>query len=249
LTLLLEEAEKIAETNESLYNTLCRAAQVLLCAHLEGYVKDLVKNSLEDINHYSDFKSANKFLKRKTCEYFVLLDPEQRTGEKPHAKVTELNTLFENSGMKFKKEYFGSDENANPKASVLEKIAKQYGIKDFFTELKKSRLDLVFSNTNSENQILRDSIQSYVLSGTSHYPYTIELEFLEINPGKISSDNLWDAFLSNVLKRRHDIVHGNEMENSTGHTTIETDIVKVQILIYAFTVFICSKCKPNISDV
>ncbi len=69
--LILEEAKNNFESNNSLYKALCRSAQVLLSAHFEGYLKDLVKNSLEDINQFSTFKYSNIFLKKRMCEYFI----------------------------------------------------------------------------------------------------------------------------------------------------------------------------------
>lgn len=244
--LIIEEAKANFEVKDLLYKALCRSAQVLLSAHFEGYLKDLVKNSLDDINMYSSFKNSNIFLKKRLCEYFITTMKEEKPSKENHLKTKELINVFDNLETKFKREYFFYTENQNPKASVLDKIAEQFGVKDFFKQLKKSNLDLIFSNTNAENVLVCISIKNYLLETTDNYPFTTTLDFLEIDDLKIASDNLWDAFLSNLLKRRHDIAHGTEIDNSAGHATIEEDKVKVQILMYAFTAFICTMVNPVI---
>ncbi len=242
--LILEEAKSNFENNDLLYKALCRSAQVLLSAHFEGYLKDLVKNSLEDINQYSTFKDSNIFLKKRLCEYFISAGKDDKNSKENYQKTMELIGVFDNLETKFKREYFFYTENKNPKASVLDKIAEQFGVKDFFKQLKKSNLDFIFSNTYSENVEVCLGMKNYLLETTENYPFMTTLDFLEIDNSKADADNLWDAFLSNLLKRRHDIAHGTEIDNSAGHTTIEEDKVKVEILMYAFTAFICTKTNP-----
>ena len=244
IDIILNEAKANFETNEQLYNTLCRSAQVLLSAHFEGYLKDLVRNSLDDINHFSSFKNANYNLKKILCEHFIFSNKEEKKGKEAYNRICELISVFESLDTKFKKEYFTYNDNHNPKASVLDKIAEQFGIKDFFKQLKKSNLDLIFSNTNVDNIEICNNIKNYLLSSTENYPYNTELSIFEIDEQKANSDNLWDTFLSEFLKRRHDIAHGKEIDNSVGHSVIESDKVKIEILGYAFTAFICDSVKP-----
>lgn len=242
--LILDEANNNFERNDALYKALCRSAQVLLSAHFEGYLKELLKNSLEDINNYSSFKSSNNFLKRRLCNYFLIIPKDEKNSKLHNQKVTDMISLLDNLDTKFKKEYFFGSENNNPKATILDKIAEQFGVDNFFKKLKKSNLDLIFSNTLPENIRKRDELKSYLLSKTSSYPFSVNLDIFQIDEAKSSTDDFWDAFLSGVLKRRHDIAHGTEVENSVGHRTIESDKVKIEILIYAFTVFICLQCNP-----
>jgi uncharacterized Rmd1/YagE family protein len=241
---ILEEASKYFEVQNDLYSSLCRSAQVLLSAHFEGYLKDLVKNSLEDINHFSSFKNSNKALKRRHCEFFLMPRRDEKNGKAIHQKIESLISEFDDLDTKFKKEYFSYSDNKNPKATVLDKIAEQYGIKNFFKKLKQSNLDNIFSNTKSENIELRNSIRNTLLVNTGDYPYSINLDFLEIDATKDSTDNLWDAFLSELLKRRHDIAHGRETENISDYSEIESDKVKLEILIYTFTAFVCMNTNP-----
>jgi hypothetical protein len=244
IDLILEEAQKISVTNQDLYNALCRSAQVLLSAHFEGYLKELVKSSLNDINHFSNFKSASFDLKKRFCEHFISPNKDEKNSKRHHQKITELIEVLENLDTKFKKEHFSYDENSNPKASVLDKIAGQFGIENFFKKLKKSNLDIVFSNTNADNIALCERIKNQLLQSTEEYPYKLEKSFLEIDEDKPDSDDFWTVFLSDLLKRRHDIAHGREIENSVGHEIIESDKTKIEILAYIFTTFNCEKTNP-----
>ncbi|MBT1710752.1 hypothetical protein KK062_21100 [Fulvivirgaceae bacterium PWU5] len=242
--IILQEARQHSDDNADLYNSLCRSAQVLLCAHFEGYVKDLVKNALEDINLYSDFRSSRSALKRRHCAYFVRVNAEEKDSKEHNKRVLELISEFEGLNAKFKKEIFSYSDNQNPKTSVLDKIAEQFGVKNFFKQLKKSNLDLVFSNTHTENLQLCQEIETLMLQRTSVYPYQTDLGYLEIDSEKSDSDNLWDVFISDFLKRRHGIAHGAELESTVGHSTIENDKTKIKVLLYAFTSFICIESNP-----
>jgi len=244
IDLIVNAAKGVFESDNSLYNSLCRSAQVLLSAHFEGYLKELIKNVMEDINQCSSFRHSHKQLKKRVCEYFLVSNNEKITNEK-HIKIQELIEIFEELNIKFKKEYFyGGTENKNPKASILDKIAEQFGVNVFFNQIAQSNLDLVFSDTYQSSVQRCSQIKSYLIEKTTGYPYQIKKEFLEIDSEKRVTDNLWEAFLSDMLKRRHDIAHGTEIESSVSHHTIEFDRVKVEILLYAFTILICIQCNP-----
>lgn len=244
IDLILLEAKNTTSTNPKLYSALCRSVQVLLLAHFEGYTKDLVKNSLDDINKFSSFKASNPALKKVFCQHFVIIDAEDKNSKAAHAKIKEFIEFLDTLDTKFDKNYFSYKDNENPKISVLNKIASQYGIENFFKQLKQSCLDLVFSNTNSENISMRDSLKEYLLKATITYPYDVDLKFIEIDKDKSTDDELWDTFISNLLKRRHDIAHGREIENSVDASVIENEKIMLEIVLYAFTLFICVNSNP-----
>jgi hypothetical protein len=246
IDLILNEAKKHSENNQDLYDALCRSAQVLLIAHFEGYLKELVQNVLKDINHFSSFKVSNKSLKRNHCSYFV--DPLNENSKLHNQKILELIKLFDNLDTKFNYKYFFSS-NKNPKVTVINNIAEYFGIRDFIKYLSKTNLDLVFSNTNKVNIKKCLSIKKQIIENTEEYPYKIKLTIFKINENKILTNNMWDTFISDILKRRHDIAHGTEIENVSGHTIIESDKVKLQILIYSITAFICFHSNPVPSSI
>ena len=243
--MILKEAETHFDKNEQLYSALCRSAQVLLSAHFEGYLKDLIKNALDDINRFSSFGVSSNGLQRRLCEHFVISPGEDKTSKINNEKIKKLQEALTGLDIKFKKEYFSYDENSNPKATILDKYAEMFGVKNFFNQLKKSRLDLVFSNTKADNSVICREVEEYLLLSTANFPYTAEISFLSIDDTKSTSVTLWDDFLSGVLKRRHDIAHGRELENSVHHSVIEGDVLKIKLLVYAFTLFVCVIANPT----
>jgi hypothetical protein len=246
IDIILKEAKKNFEKNEPLYNALCRSAQILLSAHFEGYLKELVRNAIEDINTSSTFKASNPHLKRRFCDYFILTSPEIKKDSAVHnEKSTKLINILDNLETKFIKEYIVSYENNNPKATVIDKVAEQFGIKNFFEQLRKSDFNLIFSNTKSDNSKLSTKTKNYLLQKSNSFPYKIKLDFLGINDNAPNSDDLWNAFLSDFLKRRHDIAHGTETGNSVGHSALQEDKIKIQLLMYVFTAFICKNTNPT----
>lgn len=244
IDIILKEAKQNFEKNEALYNALCRSAQVLLSAHFEGYLKELVRNAIEDINTFSSFKNTNTKLKRRFCDYFILVSEKEKNSKLHNDRATKLIDLLENLDAKFVKEYLTNYENKNPKATVLDKVAEQFGVENFFKNLIKSNLNDIFAYTKSENKKLNTKTKNYLLNSTKKYPYKTKLDFLDIDQAKIGGDDLWNAFLSNFLKRRHDIAHGTETGSAVGHATLEEDKIKIQLLMYAFTAFICINSNP-----
>jgi hypothetical protein len=241
LDLLLSEASSHTDSNEKLYKALCRSTQVLLIAHFEGYIKDFVKDVLEDINYFSSFKDSGTKLKFTFCENFVTPKPDGKINEK---KVLELIEVFDSLGQKFNKKYFLFDNNKNPKESIIETITKRFGEDGFFKKMNNSVLQNVFSNTDQENKNLRNSIKSELETAVLNYPYNIPTNFLKVDLSKPITERLWEAYLSEALKRRHEIAHGSP-DNTISHTTIDNEKIKLEILMYAFTGFICQKCNPN----
>lgn len=242
IDLILEEASKYTSSNIPLHDALCRSAQVLLLAHFEGHIKQIVKDCLDDVNTYSSFKESKKHLKQKFCENFIIQGQDGQINQK---KIEELIEILEPLDTKFRKEYFLFKDNKNPKATVLDRIVKNFGVNKFFNKLKQSKLDLVFSNTKEENINLGDEFLNLMLSWTNEYPYKIDFKFLEIDPNKNNSDNLWDSFISNILSKRHNIAHGTDIHNNVSLVELYENKIKIQILIYAISMFICDQCNPG----
>jgi hypothetical protein len=238
--LLIQEAKKIIDCNQQLYNALCRSAHVLLLSHFEGYIKQVVKDCLDDINFYSSFRNSKKALKKRLCENFLLT----KEGKMNEGKMRELMDVFESLDTKFKESYFLFADNKNPKASVLNKIVENFGLADFFKRVKQTRLDLVFSNSLDENIELRNEFLIKLKGWTASYPYSIDFDFLKIDKSKDANDNLWDSFVNNILMKRHAIAHGSEIENTFSCYELEANKIKVEILIYAFAMYICDQCNP-----
>jgi hypothetical protein len=51
LSVLIRQAKAVQDTQESLYNAVCRACCVLMASHLEGFLKDLSTSITRDLNY------------------------------------------------------------------------------------------------------------------------------------------------------------------------------------------------------
>lgn len=241
LEVLLSAASSQLNSSDSLYKALCRSSQVLLISHFEGYIKDFVKDVLEDINYYSNFKNSGNKLKFTYCENFILPKSDGKPNEK---KILELIEVFDDLSPKFNKKYF-LFENKNPKESLIDTIAKRFGEDSFFKKLNNSILQNVFSNTDHENKTLRDDLKAELILAIEEYPYNLAEDFLRINLENPTRDRYWETYLNEVLRRRHDIAHGSP-DNTISHSIIEKEKIKLEILIYSFTGLICKKCNPQV---
>lgn len=243
IDIILNEAQKHYDKSEDIYNALCRSAQVLLLAHFEGYLKDLVKDALDDINYFSNFKNSRIALKRTFCLNFIKPGENGKLNEN---SITKLIETFEVLDTKFSTAPFFYKDNQNPKISVLDRIAEKFGVKHFYDKISNSKLEQVFSNTDADNLKLRDEIKGHIYDNTVNYPYTLDEKFFEFKETteKISEESLWYAFLNDVLKRRHDIAHGKEVNNSVHYTDIVKDKIKIEMLIYVFVYCICQNAIP-----
>lgn len=243
--LLLTAAETCENTDKALYASLCRSAQVFLCAHFEGYLNDLIESSLADVNTLADFKAGNPVLKRKMAEYFTKPadEPNPKGGKEIEERTRELISLFETTNPRYERKHLRLVLK-NPKESVLNKVCSRYGIEDLMDNLMRSKLDVVFSNTNAENRRLANELKQYASRITRTYPYPMRADYLKVRKDEQVSDNFWNTFLNEFLTKRHNVVHGRERTNVDGHSTIRTSKVKLEILIYAFTIVVCAHCNP-----
>ncbi|WP_342331738.1 HEPN domain-containing protein [Pedobacter sp. FW305-3-2-15-E-R2A2] len=239
LNVLLEEADKYVVSQQKLYSALCRSIQVLSVSHFEGYLKDLVKNILDDINANSDFKNSSNDLKFTYCKKFIT---PLATGKLNHAKIVELIAVLENLETKFDANSF-YQSNKNPKESIINNIAENFGEDKLFFKLNNSDLSAVFSNTDPENILLRDFLRVKLLSSVEVYPYIQDDSILNVDQTSLAKDKFWEIFIQAILADRHKIAHGS-MINSVSHTSIASNIVKIEILLLSITYLLSLRGNP-----
>ncbi|HIB8182133.1 TPA: MAE_28990/MAE_18760 family HEPN-like nuclease [Elizabethkingia anophelis] len=237
INLLLNEAEARQE-NTHLYAALCRSIQVLSISHFEGYIKDLVKNILDDINQGSSFKQSSNDLKFSYCRKFVvpLID-----GKDNITKIKDLILVFDELDTKFDSAAFHKP-NKNPKESILNQIAISFGEKRIFKKLNNSDIANAFSNTDYENLILVGELKMKLQDAIKDYPYIEDDTILNIHSTEVQ-DTFWETFIQEILSERHKIAHGN-MNNSTDHNSIRSNILKMEILLISITYLLALKGNP-----
>jgi len=237
--LLLEKAEEYRD-NESLYGALCRSSTVLLVAHFEGFIKDMAKAFIDDLNSYVPFDALPSSLKRTYCAQFISGD-DQANNEK---KIQKLIEVFDSLDTKLKVDPFLFENNKNPSPSMMEKICKNFGVNNFFKMIENSRLDEVFSENRSETNAILIDLKEHVLLTVGNYPYSSNPDVFGISLSNSSVGlrrTLWQTFLDELLKNRHSIAHGSSLLNTQSSEEIDTQKTKLEILQYA-VILIMTRC-------
>jgi len=237
INLLIIEAQQ-RQTDSDLYSALCRSIQVLSISHFEGYIKDLVKNILSDINGGSTFKSSSNDLKFTYCKKFIL---PQHDGKDNHTKIKELISVLEELETKFQSEAFYRS-NKNPKESILNQVANNFGEKQLFKKLNNSEIVNVFSNTDAENIELINILKPKLINSIKDFPYSEDDTILNANSNEVR-DTFWETFIQQILSERHKIAHGS-MDNSIDHNSIKSNIIKIEILLLSITYLLSIKGNP-----
>ena len=237
---LLQTASVNQTTNADLHDVLCRSATVLTAAHLEGFIRDAAKAVVEDVNRFSEFRHLPRIPKRTFCRTFI---PED--GKDANERTEKMVALLEGLETPLTWESFlfdGRKENhKNPSPTMIEKVARNFGIKKIFRLLASSKLDQVFSATPSEIAALKQDLRSHLNSTTAAYPYTVDASLFDLrDPGTTSGPRtLWESFLDQLMLKRHRIAHGSAYDNVDSATELAITKTKVEILQLGVLLTLC----------
>lgn len=98
LDLLIATAKNCAERDEQLYNTLCRACCVLIASHLEGFLKDLTKGLLSDLNYNREgFRNMPAPMKRAFCKKIAFYEGVEE--KEINKRINQLVAFFDNNSV------------------------------------------------------------------------------------------------------------------------------------------------------
>jgi len=223
------------EKNSDLYNSLCRAAIVLCVSHLESFYKDAVKYYLSDMNSIK-FKDLPVAMKRVFCQGFVGHENTKESNE----KVQRLMKEFESHDtFPLSEEYFLPEKNKNPKPSVLESICSSLGAKDLFSKIDRTMFDSVFSMNEKQIERSVEILNKKVKKKMLNFPCKVDSYLFKKIENEIESEprnkknqkrTLWEEFIDNLNIQRHEIAHGNNLDNNSSPKWIITAKNKCRIL-------------------
>lgn len=244
---LLEAAKTAEATDSRLHDAICRSVVVLIAAHLEGFVRDAAKALVDDTNRFSSFKSLPTQSKRAFCKACIPdegKDANERT-EKLIALLDQLDTQIATDQFLISTE---SDGHKNPAPSVIERVARNFGVKRVFKLLASSRLDDVFSCTQPELSAIHSDLAMHLELHTAGFPYAVDTSKFDLHePSGHTTDarTLWETFLDDLMSRRHRIAHGSSTDNNDSVEELESTRMKVAVLQYGFLAVICSSIAKN----
>lgn len=241
---LLDKAKDIRDSEQELYNAICRSITVLIVAHFEGYIKDIIKYVIKDINFSVEFKDLSESIKRTYCTKYLGLNIEKKD-KQYERKINKLIEKFSEENCRISHEPFFYSKNKNPKPDVVRNVFARFGISNVFHCLHESKFDDVFSSSLSEIKTLSESLKPKLLLGIEHFPYQFEGAEYELNKTKCEVKPLWEEFLEQINQKRHGIAHGNEFENVEDVSSLELKKSKVVLLELILTGIISSKITPS----
>jgi len=230
------------ENNEGLFNSLCRACCVLLAAHLEGFVKELSKALISDLQYnLKSFSNMPDAMKRTFCERIAFYEGVPR-GEIDQ-RVRQLKDFFSvNSvAIDFQAFSYKENKNRNPGPDVVNDIFFKIGVPSVLNSISGGRLERIFENDSSLNYSIRRDIRRYISNFYSfpfrRLPENYIFNYRSVKPLSGGNQNdkvsLWHTFIEEVMQRRHSIVHGDTMANETNLSELKRDLEKMEVLMYS----------------
>jgi len=248
--ILVKRASEERHTNTDLYDALCRASVLLIVAHLEGFIKESAKAIIYDLNKFSRFRDSPLALKKTFCKPFV--GALQEEGKDIEARIKRLIQTLEGLETQFLVEPFlvetAYGNNKTPSPHVINRICGNFGVRDIFSWLNNSSLDIVFSGVNSEVELLLHDLRSYTLNKTVDYPYSINLSDFGIIKPALKTNNsrsFWETFLDQLVRYRNDIAHGSSLVNSFSIEDLVDFQNKVIVLKYGLVLVLCYQSMHN----
>ncbi len=211
INILLESAEENRNNNVSLHDAICRSVSILMVANLEGFYKELVRNIIDDLNRNNDFHQLPKAIKRSYCLNFI----DQESSSKAVNAITEkLIVEFDRLNANIDYKPFLYDRNKNPKSSVIKNVFQNLGLNKVFKILESSKYEVVFQEENSYLERVIPTYISELTNSSQSFPYKWQESCFDFEcPNQNNSKTLWELFLEEVNRRRHEIAHGNDSNN------------------------------------
>lgn len=213
--LLIAQCEIAENDNPKLYSALSRSISVLIVAHLEGFIKDLAKAVIHDINQYCDFSRLAIGIQRTYCRKF-LVNQDNISGNYQFY-VVQLIEKFSESQCSISHEPYLISDNKNPKPDVLKTVLSNFGIKNIFSNIKESDFDEIFADMPlNEIQDNTQLAKEILLEDLDIFPYSSALDTFKLQETKVANSErtLCQTFLDEINQKRHEVAHGNIFNNS-----------------------------------
>ena len=226
--ILIGSANACEVQNPELFNAICRSTSVLIVAHMEGFIKDLTKNLVRDLNTNKEFNELPRAIQNTCCQGYLGFD--QSRIPKYHDSIEDLiSHLSECTGYKINPESFLFDKNRNPKPDSIQEVFKRFGLKDVFKSLHNSLFDDAFESDSRLHRLLNVA-QYFVNRSVKVFPYKVSQDKCNFTAEKYVGRTLWQEFLDEINKVRHAIAHGNTFSNDENIEAIKRRRDKARLL-------------------
>lgn len=227
-----------SKSDEKLYNTLCRASCVLLASHLEGFMKDLSKSLISDLNyHLSAFSKMPDAVKNTFCQKIAFYE-----GVRPEeiaVRTRQLLSFFENNTVAVDLHAFTYKElqNKNPSGDMIDGALAKLGIPNALYSISGGKIENIFKNDPSWNYIIRREFRGF-RSRLYQFPYRSLPSHYEFKYRAPKSDvakigkTMWHDFVGEIMGRRHTIAHGDTMNSVATTSQLRQDTERLDVLMH-----------------
>lgn len=240
---LIEVSKCERDENEALYNAMCRSITILIVSHLEGFMKNLVKSVIRDINENMCFSELPEVIRYTYCKNYIPINIGE--SEKSHyTKLKKLSEKFSDIECVISHEPFlFYEKNKNPNKSVITSVFSNFGFKNIFHYIHNSDIDEVFSESLSGITSIKEKLRSDIHTLTEDFPYSLNDTFDKYNfkKQKINSQTLWEDFIVETNQNRHAIAHGNNFNNTDDVHSLELRKEKTLVFQYSLIALLGSK--------
>ena len=234
---LIGSAVECEKENQELFNAICRSTSVLIVAHMEGFIKDLTKNLIRDLNSNKEFSELPRAIQNTCCKGYLGFN--STAIPKYQESINDMiQHLSECTGYRVTPEPFLFDKNRNPKPDSIQEVFKRLGHKDVFKVLHKSLFDEAFESDSRLHRLLSLS-QFFLDKRVSVFPYKVSINTLNLKDEKYTGRTLWQEFLDEINKVRHAIAHGNTFSNDENIDDIKRRRSKAKLLQLALVYIAC----------
>ena len=233
---LIALADEKIEVNEAAYNTLCRACCVLIASHLEGFLKDLSKSLILDLNFYlKSFSNMPPAVKNTFCQKIAFYEGVK--SEEINLRAKQLAAFFEENTVAVNMHAFTYKEtaNKNPGSDIIDGTLAKLGIPNVLLSITNPKMESIFENDLTSIYKIRRDFKRF-RSRLYNFPYKKlpkSYEFVCVN-GKHEGNGktIWHTFISEVMGRRHTIAHGDTLNNEVTSARLRQDVERLDVLMH-----------------
>ncbi|MBY8338150.1 hypothetical protein KYN89_13955 [Alteriqipengyuania sp. NZ-12B] len=235
--LLVNRASDSKDSDPEFYDALCRASAVLLAAHLEAFLKELSSNVIADLNyHIRDFAQMPEILKREFCRKIAFYKGVESS--EIEKRIRQLMDFFERNNVAIDLSAFSYNENPNknPSPDLIQSTLNKIGVPNVLHSIKGEDFTSVFDGNYRTDWAMRRKMRK-ATSAVYSFPYRSlagDFSFERRRPAS-GEKTLWHEFIETVMTRRHSIVHGDTIENSSSATELGRDAEKLLVLMYGLS--------------
>lgn len=244
------------EPEDREYASICRSISVLICSHFEGAIKGVSKAIVQDM---ADNLPFNKFPERLKAKYIrIAFLQYEAVKEKNNETIKQSRCIDADdvavchlADMVSRGEHqidtdrllTAFDHRSHIDMPGLSEYGKWFGVCNFAARLGRSDLEDAFADSGTAEEI-RKAVEKRCMYGASYFPYrykdisTFGLNDFAMDEKIAKGDTFFKSFLEEVLRRRHQIAHGNDLNCSRGASELIHDIIKMRILLSAYTLMI-----------